>query len=200
VIWRWDGPRYGWAEKPLRRAWPGWSFKDSHGGAWQEQMRITGRSPDGLAGGEEHILGVTVAELLTESSGDPRAMFGNVARLARGARQGCAGVTVAMAVALGLAIWLNSTAATFLAAIAFGACLFGTIWLWRRTANTLGVLDMMNAFPKDAAVPAGPTLEEKHERLNSVLSRLGYPSIEQLKSSGQWPRGFEDDDDEDDEE
>ena len=197
VLWRWDGPRYAWQERPLRKAWDGWTLKDLSG-QWQGQMQATGRDAGGLAGGDRQLLGVTVAGLLTDSSIDPLAALSKIASIGHGLRMGCAGITLAVGIAVGgLALWLRSTIVTVLASVAVGACLLFTLWLWRKTAVTLGVLDIVNEFPKDRPMPQGLKVEEKRRVLNGILARSGYPTIEELEAAGELPKPFGSDDEED---
>jgi hypothetical protein len=197
VLWRWDGPRYAWQEEPLRKAWDGWTLKDLSG-QWQGQMQATGRDAGGLAGGDRQLLGVTVAGLLTDSSIDPLAALSKIASIGHGLRMGCAGITLAVGIAVGgLALWLRSTIVTVLASVAVGACLLFTLGLWRKTAVTLGVLDIVNEFPKDRPMPQGLKVEEKRRVLNGILARSGYPTIEELEAAGELPKPFGSDDEED---
>jgi hypothetical protein len=194
VLWRWDGPRYAWQERPLRKAWDGWTLKDLSG-QWQGQMQATGRDAGGLAGGDRQLLGATVAGLLTDSSIDPLAALSKIATIGHGLRMGCAGITLAVGIAVGgLALWLRSAIVTVLASVAVGICLLLTLWLWRKTAVTLGVLDIVNEFPKDRPMPQGLKVEEKRRILNGVLARSGYPTIEELEAAGELPKPFASDD------
>ena len=196
VLWRWEGPRCQWDEKALRKAWDGWSMKDLPGG-WQAQLDVTDREAEDLAGGHREILGLTVAGLLNDSSKDPREVLANIAAIGHRGRNGCAGITLAVAVVgIGLSMWLDSTAVAIVAGILFVICLLLTSWLWRRTSLALRVLDSVNSSLKDTPVPDGLNVERKREILNGVLDRLGYPSIEQLEADGELPTD-EDYDDED---
>jgi hypothetical protein len=200
VIRRWEGPRYEWHEKQLREAWDGWRLEDL-AGQWEGQLQATGRDMPHLAGEDRLILGVTVADLLTDSSIDPRQMLSNIATLARGMRFGCAGITVAVALLGGaLAAWLSSTTATVIVAVIFVVCLFLTVRLWQKTSGMLGILDMTDGFAKDKPLPKGHTVEEKRDILDGILSRLGYPSIGELEDSGELSSREEYDEDEDEEE
>lgn len=188
VIRRWEGPRYPWDEKTLREAWDGWSLKDLPGG-WQAQLDATDREAGDLAGGHREILGLTVAGLLNDSSKDPCQALANIAAIGHGVRNGCAGITLAVAVVgIGLSIWLDSTPMAIVAGILFVICFLLTVWLWRKTSPAMYVLDSLNSSPHgDAPIPDGLNVEQKREILNGVLDRLGYPSIEQLEADGELP-------------
>jgi hypothetical protein len=199
VLWRWEGPRYPWYEDELRETWDGWSLKDLLGG-WQAQLDATGREAGDLAGGHREILGLTVAGLLNDSSKDPRESLANIAAIGHGVRNGCAGITLAVAVVgIGLSIWLDSTPMAIVAGILFVICLLLTSWLWQKTSLAMRVLESVNSSPKDAPIPRGLNIEEKREILDRVLDRLGYPSIEQLESDGELPTDEYDEDDFEDE-
>lgn len=196
VLWRWEGPRYEWDEKELREAWDGWSLKDLPGG-WQAQLDLTGRETGDLAGGHREILGLTVAGLLNDSSKDPRQILAHIAAIGHGVRNGCAGITLAVAGGgIGLSMWLDSTAIAIVAGILFVIGLLATSWIWRKTSLALRVLDSVNSSPKDAPTPDGLNIEQKREILDGVLDRLGYPSIEQLETAGELSADEDVDEDE----
>lgn len=197
VIRRWEGPRYPWDEKTLREAWDGWSLKDLPGG-WQAQLDATDREAGDLAGGHREILGLTVAGLLNDSSKDPCQALANIAAIGHSARNGCAGITLAVAiVGIGLSMWLDSTPMAIAAGILFVICFLLTAWLWRKTSLAMYVLDSLNSSSlADAPIPDGLNVEQKREILDGVLDRLGYPSIEQLEADGELPT-IEDYDEED---
>ncbi|MCL4194938.1 MAG: hypothetical protein KJZ87_24575 [Thermoguttaceae bacterium] len=185
TLWRWEGTRYGWQERPLERKWQGWTFKDLHGG-WAEQVRATGRQPDGLAGGERQILGTTISGLLTDSSRDPMQMLSKAAGVARGTRVGCAVVTVALAaIGIALARWLDSTVLLVMACMLGLVCAAITALIWKATSVGLGMVKSVSTGHQDAPRPRGFTIAEKHEVLNRCLARLHYPSIEQLQAGGE---------------
>jgi len=203
VLWRWQGPRYPWDEGELREAWDGWALKDLSGG-WQAQLKATGREAGDSAGGHRQILGLTVAGLLNDSSEDPREVLARIAAIGHGARKGCAGITLAVAIGgIGLSAWLDSTAVAVVAGILFVICLLLAGWLWLKTRFILHVLDSVTSSPRDAPIPAGLNIKQKREILDGVLDRLGYPSVEQLEADGELPTikdyNDEDYDDEDDE-
>jgi hypothetical protein len=150
-----------------------------------------------LAGGEREILGLTVRGLLCDSSKDPHRVLANIAAIGHGVRNGCAGITLAVAVVgVGLSVWLDSTAVAIVAGVLFVICLLLASWLWRKTSLALRVLDSVNSAPKDAPVPDGLNIEQKREILDGVLVRLGYPTIDQLEACGELST-HEDLDDED---
>lgn len=200
VLWRWDGPRYAWEEKRLQEAWDGWTLQDLSG-QWQGQMQATARDAGGPSRGDRQLLGMTVAGLLTDSSIDPRAAFSRlatIAKLGRGLRMGCAGVTVAAGLVVGgLALWLRSTFAAVLAAVVFSLCLLFTIRWWRKTALAMSVLDIVDQFPKDPPLPHGLKVEEKRRILDGVLARGGYPTVAELEAAGELPKPSDSDDEED---
>lgn len=199
AVRRWEGPRYAWQERSIRRAWPGWSLQDLPGG-WQAHLRATEREAANLAGGERQILGATVAGLLNDSTIDSRAAVAGLAALGRRLRLGCAGITAAVALAGGgLGWWLDSRTLLVLTGVVFAICLAATVWFWRRTSPTLSILAMTSAFPRDAPRPQGLTIEEKRRILDRVLVRLNYPSTDELERAGELPNEFWPDDEEEDE-
>ncbi len=204
VLWLWEESPHQWYEQIVKKAWKGWSLKCLPGG-WRAQIDATGHDVADLDGGEREILGATVGELLCDSSKDPRATLATIAAIGHGVRNGCAGITLVVAVVgVGLSVWLDSPVIAIVAGVLFVLCFLPTVWLWRKTSFALRVMDDVASSPtRDAPTPDGLDIEQKRELLDPVLRRLGYPSIEELEASGELPDDEEDDyegDYEDDEE
>ncbi len=198
-VWLWEESPHQWYEQIVHKAWKGWSLKCLPGG-WRAQIDATGRDVADLAGGQREILGATVGELLCDSSKDPRETLAMIATIGHGVRNGCAGITLAVAVVgVGLSVWLDSTLIAIVAGVLFVLCFLPTVWLWRKTSFALRVMDDVASSPtRDAPVPDGLDIEQKREILDPVLQRLGYPSIEELEAHGELPN--DEDEYEDDEE
>lgn len=176
VIWRWKGSRYPLREREFVKAWKGWTVKQIEGG-WREQMQLTGRETSELAGDERHILGWTLSSLIDLSQIEPQKKILKVVKVVRGLRIGCVVATVALAIVAGsLAYWMDSITTGVILGLLFILSASLTRWIWKKTKFL------------STKLTHGMTIEEKAESINGALTRLGYPSIEQLQESGEFPR------------
>lgn len=122
-----------------------------------------------------------VTRLLDEERWDPRAMFDGIHRDSRHARVGCSCLLVLVTLgAVAVATWLRTIPALVGCVLVVLAVLIPAVRVWRRSTLLFAVTDGMEVGPQ----PAGPSLPKKRSILDQALTRLGYPTTEQLEQAG----------------
>ncbi len=152
------------------------------GGAFERGPRPV--EPQAAAASRDDVpicLAPLVTRLLDEERWDPRAMFDGIHRDSRHASVGCGCVLVLVTLsAIAVATWLRTIPALVGCVLVILAVLIPAVRAWRRSALLFAVTDGMDVAPQ----PAGPSLPKKRSILDQVLTRLGYPTIEQLEQAG----------------
>jgi len=166
----------------VEQAWPGWRVERLAGG-WDELLQRSGReAPNELRADEHACLGALVALLLDEDRLDPQAMRDSIHEATRGVTAGCgcvAGLVTLLAAAV--AAWVRTVPVTIACVVVALAVLIPAVRLRRRTARLVA---MGEGFD-DAPPCAGPSLLKKRSLLDQALTRLGYPTTDQLEQAGQ---------------
>ena len=179
TLWRWhlgvDAVEQHYAMK-----WPGWTMKQVPGGNWAGQVELSGRQPDGKATSERDMLGLVVADLAPVDVPDGASL----GELLGKARMGCGATTLLLGLAA-VAVYFafNSIAGAIVLGALFLVSAIATIFLLRKVSAVMENLDLKESP------------QEQHDAMNRILSTLGYPSIGELKESGEIP-SFGDDEEE----
>lgn len=200
----WDARRLTWFEADyllpgrleqrlysllLQQLWPDWQilFAPDDGLACQGGQDVAGHEPDSEQAepeptDERTCLAVLLARLLDQTRFDPDMMLGGMRRATREADVGCSCLTVLVTMtAIGVAIWNRTAPVIALCALVVLLMSIFTIRVRLRSARLIAALDERY----DAPHPAGPSLAKKRSILDQALSRLGYPTTEELEQSGE---------------
>jgi len=139
------------------------------------------KSADDKSADERTCLAALAGRLLDQTRFDPQIMLGGMRRATREADAGCGCVTVLVTLAaVAVAAWIRTAPAIAVCILIVLVTLGFTIRIRRRTARLLAIVKEAD----DAPLAAGPSLAKKRSILDHALSRLGYPTTEQLEQEG----------------
>ena len=171
-------------EQHYRQKWPGWTMKQIPGGNWAGQVELSGRDPGTKATSERDLLGLVVADLAPVHSADIDVSLGNIFAKTQ---IGCGAITVLLGLCAAVAYFgLKSMTGGVVIGALFLVSLFVTAVVFIMTKTATETLDL-NESPR-----------EQCDAMDKILASLNYPSIAQLKESGEIKP--EDDEPEDDDE
>ena len=158
-------------EQHYAQKWRGWTMKQIPGGNWAGQVELSGRQPGDKATDERVLLGLAVSHLApVHRSGNDVSLGDLFAK----ARMGCGSITVLLGLTAAVAYFgLKSMAGGIVIGALFLISLIVTIVIFKKTIAVGESLDL-NESP-----------QEQCEAMDKILNGLGYPSIAELKESGE---------------
>jgi hypothetical protein len=135
---------------------------------------------------ERTCLASLVSRLLDQTRFDPQIMLGGMRRATREADAGCSCLTVMATLgAVAIAAWIRTAPAITVCVLAVLLVLGFSIRIRQRSARLIAMVEQED----DAPQASGPSLMKKRSILDRALSRLGYPTTEQLELAGELTIG-----------
>lgn len=184
TLWRWHREGVAAAERRLATAWDGWTLKEFSEDGWRGQVEVTGREVGDQSCSEREILAATVREYTPydHNVGEP-----TLENLVTHARRGCISFTALVGiVALCLFWFVESKWMAVTVGVLFAICLLVTTRFIAMSSRMINRLDL-NESPED-----------RNATMDEILVGLDYPTIDQLKASGELVVDPEDEEDSED--